>query len=273
MKQIIYTVLFLVAIGLTGCQKAEYLLFNDIARVQMDEANEILTSFYYMDAAIGRDTVYLTVNTIGDPENRVRQIALEQISEYDVEYKYDEKGNLIDSILTEKPNKAVAGVHYVPMDDPEMLPLLVIQPNAVTAEIPVILLRDASLKEDDYRLCLRLKATDDFRLGETGKLSGTIVLSDKLSKPNFWNSSVDRYYFGVYSTRKHEFMIEVMQTEISDAWWNKLSADYAEINYTKDKLRDALQAYNDDPDNKVQGLAPMRENQNDPNSALITVPS
>lgn len=63
MKQIIYTVLFLVAIGLTGCQKAEYLLFNDIARVQMDEANEILTSFYYMDAAIGRDTVYLTVNT------------------------------------------------------------------------------------------------------------------------------------------------------------------------------------------------------------------
>lgn len=32
MKQIIYTVLFLVAIGLTGCQKAEYLLFNDIAR-------------------------------------------------------------------------------------------------------------------------------------------------------------------------------------------------------------------------------------------------
>ena len=273
MKQIIYTVLFLVAIGLTGCQKAEYLLFNDIARVQMDEANEILTSFYYMDAAIGRDTVYLTVNTIGDPENRVRQIALEQISEYDVEYKYDEKGNLIDSILTEKPNKAVAGVHYVPMDDPEMLPLLVIQPNAVTAEIPVILLRDASLKEDDYRLCLRLKATDDFRLGETGKLSGTIVLSDKLSKPNFCNSSVDRYYFGVYSTRKHEFMIEVMQTEISDAWWNKLSADYAEINYTKDKLRDALQAYNDDPDNKVQGLAPMRENQNDPNSALITFPS
>ena len=52
MKQIIYTVLFLVAIGLTGCQKAEYLLFNDITRVQMDEANEILTSFYYMDAAI-----------------------------------------------------------------------------------------------------------------------------------------------------------------------------------------------------------------------------
>lgn len=42
MKQIIYTVLFLVAIGLTGCQKAEYLLFNDIARVQMDEPSRLL---------------------------------------------------------------------------------------------------------------------------------------------------------------------------------------------------------------------------------------
>ena len=62
MKQIIYTVLFLVAIGLTGCQKAEYLLFNDIARVQMDEANEILTSFYYMDALrggnLGKSRIY-----------------------------------------------------------------------------------------------------------------------------------------------------------------------------------------------------------------------
>ena len=86
-------------------------------------------------------------------------------------------------------------------------------------------------------------------------------------------SSVDRIQVVVNRTRKLEFIIDEMQTEISDAWWNKLSADYAEINYTKDKLRDALQAYNDDPDNKVQGLAPMRENQNDPNSALITFPS
>ena len=178
MKRIIYTAIFLSASWLTGCQEAEYLLFNDIARVQMDEEDEIRTSFYYTDASINRDTVYLTVNTIGDPEDRVRHIAMEQISEYDVEYKYDEKGNLIDSVLTEKPNKAVPGVHYVPMDDPEMLPLLVIQPNAVTAEIPVILLRDLAKRRiplvppvESYR---RLPAgrkhgtvRDDYLLGQT----------------------------------------------------------------------------------------------------------
>ena len=99
MKRIIYTAIFLSASWLTGCQEAEYLLFNDIARVQMDEEDEIRTSFYYTDASINRDTVYLTVNTIGDPEDQVRHIAMEQISEYDVEYKYDEKGN--DTATTE----------------------------------------------------------------------------------------------------------------------------------------------------------------------------
>lgn len=272
MKRIIYAGIVLAIMTLSGCQEAEYMLFNDIARVQMDETEELLTTFYYEDASIVRDTVYLTVNTIGDPENRVRHIALQQITEYDVEYKYDAKGNLIDSIVTEKPNKAVPGVHYVAMDDPEMLPLLVIQPNAVTAEIPVILLRDATLKEAEYRLCLQLVATPDFQLGETNMLSGTIVFSDRLSKPSFWNSSVERYYFGTYSTRKHEFMYEVMQVEINDAWWKKLSADYAELTYTRNKLKEALTAYNADPDNIAAGLAPMREDQNDPSSPLVTFP-
>lgn len=271
MKGIIYAIVFL-AIVMVGCQEAEYMLFNDIARVQMDEKEEMRTSFFYTDASITRDTVYLTVNTIGDPVDRLRYIALEQISEYDVEYKYDAKGNLIDSIVTEKPNKAVAGVHYVAMDDPEMQPLLVVQPNAVTAEIPVILLRDESLTEDEFRLCLKLVATSDFQLGETNKLSVTIIFSDKLSRPDFWDTRVEKYYFGTYSTRKHEFMYEVMQTEINDAWWTKLSADYAELTYSKNKLKAALTAYNEDPDNIAQGLAPMREDQDDPKSPLVVFP-
>lgn len=270
MKGISYTVVLLSAVLSAGCQEAEYLLFNDAARVQMDEEKEILTDFYYTDASVTRDTVYLTVNTIGDPEDRVRRIALEQISEYDIEYKYDAKGNLVDSVVTEKPNKAVPGVHYVAMDDPEMLPLLVVPRNAVTVEVPVILLRDASLKKEGYRLCLRLVATPDFRLGETGKLSGTVVFSDKLSKPGFWDSYVETYHFGRYSERKHAFMYEVLQTKITDDWWKRLRTDYAEITYTKNKLKAALDVYNHDPANLADGSAPMREDQADPKSPLVT---
>lgn len=262
----------LLAAFLNGCQEAEHLLFDDVARVQMNEDKEILASFYYDDASVVRDTVYLTVNTIGEPENRERRIELEQIPEYDVKYVYDEKGNLADSVVTEKPNKAVPDVHYVAMDAEEMRPFLVIPANAVTAEIPVILLRDASLKHAEYRLCLRLKETSDFLLGERNKLSGTVVFSDKLSIPNFWNPTVERYYFGKYSERKHAFMNEVLQIHVTDDWYKTLSMDYAELKYVRNKLKAALTEYNENPDNLANGLAPMREKQDDPTSGLITFP-
>ena len=54
---------------------------------------------------------------------------------------------------------------------------------------------------------------------------------------------------------------------------NRLAADYGELSYTKDKLRDALDAYNSDPGNIAQGLAPMREDPDNPNSALVTFPN
>ena len=77
----------------------------------------------------------------------------------------------MDSVVTEKPNKAIPGVHYVPMDDPEMENLLVVRADSVTLEVPVILLRDTSLQREEYRLCLQLVATEDFLLGESEHLS------------------------------------------------------------------------------------------------------
>ena len=256
-----------------GCQKAEYMLFNDVARVQMDESEEIWTDFFYTDRSIQRDTVHLTVNTSGYPLDKIREIALEQIPEYDVEYKYDNKGNLIDSVVTEKPNKAIPGVHYVSMDDPEMESLLVIQPNAVTAEVPIILLRDTSLRRNEYRLCLKLVATSDFLLGESEHLTSTIVFSDKLSRPSEWDDWISQYQFGEYSTRKHEFMVEVAGgIRIDDDWINSLMSDMSEFTFWRDKFKESLLEYNNDPDNISQGLAPMRENQDDPNSPLIQFP-
>ena len=272
MKSILYLPALLFLAGLSSCQEAEYMLFNEAARVQMNESEEIKADFYYMDESIQRDTVYLSIQTIGDPENRPRRVMLQQITEYDIEYQYDNKGNLVDSVVTEKPNKAVPGVHYVPMDDPEMESLLYVQPASVTLEVPVILLRDTSLQREEYRLCLQLVATEDFLLGESEHLSGVIVITDKLSKPSFWNSSVDQYFFGTYSTRKHEFMYEVAGEKINDEWYNRLLQDYAEQTYFRNMFKNALDEYNNDPDNIAQGLAPMREDPNNPNSALIVFP-
>lgn len=256
-----------------GCHEADYMLFDDIARVQMDGDKEVRYDFFYKDrSTVTRDTVFLTVNTIGDPGKHARRIAFEQIPEYDVEYKYDNKGNLVDSVVTEKPNKAVPGVHYVPMNSDEMKPLLFVPSGAVSIEVPVILLRDASLQTEEMRLCLKLVVTEDFRLGETSQLSRTIVFADKLSKPAKWTTSVDKYYFGQYSIRKHEFMYDIAGEKIDDEWFTRVNADYAEMTYFKNKFKNALVEYNENPENIAKGLAPMREDQNDPKSALVVFP-
>ncbi|MEQ2978620.1 DUF4843 domain-containing protein [Butyricimonas faecihominis] len=270
-KKIYYAAAFLLATGWIGCQKAEYELFNDVARVQMGGNDEISVDFFYIDKSIKRDTAYLTVNTIGDPENKFRKIAFKQISEYDIEYTYDNKGNLIDSVVTEKPNKAIPGIHYIPMDDPEMESLLVIAPNMVTAQIPIILLRDTSLEREEFRLCLQLEETSDFLLGESKQLSRTILFADKLIKPNKWDQYED-IFWGTYSTRKHAFMTEVIGQKINDEWFLNIRKDYAEKNFWKGKCKEALQEYNSDPENIASGLAPMREDPKNPSSKLVTFP-
>ena len=272
MKSLKYNMLLGALLGLASCQETEYQIFNDLARVQMGQTSIIRSDFFYTDKAIVRDTVYVRVQTIGGPADHERKINFVQVSEYDYEYVYDEKGNVVDTVKTELLNKAVPGVHYVPMDDPEMQNLLVVPAHAVAVNAPVILLRDPSLRKEEVRLCIRLAETEDFLLGESDQLNRTIIFADKLSKPNFWNKTIERYYFGKYSSRKHEFMYQVAGEKITDEWYKRVSQDYSEMRYYQTKFSKALAAYNADEENIKSGLAPMREDQDDSNSPLVVFP-
>ena len=272
MKNAGYIMLLGAMMGMGACEETEYQLFNDSARVQIEKDREVRTDFFYIDRSITRDTAYLTVQTIGGPQNYDRRINFEQIPEYKYEYKYDDKGNLIETIKTELTNKAVPGVHYVPMDDPEMKDLLIVPANSVEVKVPIILLRDPSLRKEEVRLCLQLKQTDDFLQGEKNRLSAVIIFADKLTKPNFWDAWVTKYYFGTYSSHKHEFMYEVAKEKIDEEWWNRLKTDMAEMNYFKMKFKKALVDYNNNEANIEAGLAPMREDPEIPDSPLIVFP-
>lgn len=273
MKKFIFILYVICLTGLSGCREAEYRLFDDVARVQMSGSKEQYYNFVYKDReTVDRDTVYLTVQTIGDLSDAPRKIAFKQIPEYDITYKYDNKGNLVDSTMTEKTNKAVPGVHYVPMDSEEMQPLLVVKSRVVYVKIPVILLRDTSLRREEKRLRLKLVETEDFKLGENSQLSRVVVVGDKLLRPQKWDSWYEKYGFGKYSERKHEFMIEVTQEKVDDEWLDLLTYDSARLSYLKNKFKQELAKYNNDPKNLAEGLAPMREDSDDPNSPLVVFP-
>lgn len=277
MKKIICLMLPL-CMGLASCHEDDPLLFNDKARVQLraDESgtfDDYSYSFIWSPESTTRDVVYLPVRVMGGPADTDRHVMIEQVSEYDITYTKDHWGYVTDSVVTERTDKAIAGKHYVPFDSPEYNQLLTIPAGKVLTQIGIILLRDASLSSEKVRLRIRLKPTDDFELGESKYLERTITISDMLEQPSNWAQRYMNSYYGTYSKTKHQLMMRVVDGKVDEDWvdqaYNSVSFRY----YWRMKFIEALQAFNNDPSNIASGLAPMRENADDPNSALITFPT
>lgn len=277
MKKIIYLILPLF-LGLEGCQEEEGLLFNDKARVQLradgsGTLDDYSYSFIWSPASTTRDIVYLPLRVMGGPADTDRHVSIEQVSEYDVTYTKDHWGYVTDSVVTERTDKAVAGKHYVPFDSPEYDQLLTIPAGEVLTQIGVILLRDVSLSSEKVRLRIRLKPNEDFELGESKYLERTITISDMLEQPSNWGTRYMNSYFGSYSKAKHELMMKVVNGKVDEEWVDQAYSSVSFRYYWRMKFIEALQEFNNDPINIASGLAPMRENAADPNSALITFPT
>lgn len=134
------------------------------------------------------------------------------------------------------------------------------------------MLRDKSLKINKVRLRLRLKENADFGFGEHRLLGRTIIISDKLEQPSTWNYTT-KYYFGNYSLAKHRLMLKVVGDKVDDEWIKKINGEKSVAIYWRGKFIEALEAFNNDAANQTSGVAPMREDPTDKNSALVTFPT
>jgi len=269
-------ILFILLAIAAGCKKADYLLYHDTARIQMADTSLLSSTFVYEAPIVTRDTVYIRVNTIGGIKDHDRAVTLEQTPEYDITYVRDPVTNKVtDSTIKEKPFKAIPGTHYIPLNDPSMRSLLVVRANRPFDSLPIVLLRDTSLKSNSYRLRLKVTANDEFGIGETNAIEKTLLFSDRLERFASWkvdNSTASAYQvFGKYSVNKHQFMIDVLKVKIDEAWFQAIILAQATQHY-KNLLRDALVAFNADPGNISSGKAPLRETS-DPTSLLVTFPN
>lgn len=275
MKNFIYFMLPL-CLGLTGCHEENGLLFNEKARVLLTtDIGDYSYSFVWSDASTKRDTVYFPVRVMGGPSDKDRHVVFEQVSEYNVTYTKDKWGYVTDSVVTERADKAVAGRHYVAFDDPEYQKLSIIPAGKVSSRVGIILLRDASLATEKVRLRIRLKANDDFELGERKFLERTVAFSDMLERPSNWGSRLMDRILGTYSNAKHRLMMKVVGEgkKIDEEWIEEASKSPSFVTYWRMKFIEELEKYNSNQENIDKGLAPMREDANDPNSALVTFPS
>jgi hypothetical protein len=144
-------------------------------------------SFYLKESARERDTLWIEVQLTGNPSPEPRPLPLAQRS----------SGR----------NDAVPDQHYVALDDGEVAPLLVLPAGAVAVKIPVILLRDATLKQEERALALELGTNEHFGPGVAGQERFLVLVSDLATKPDKWDAVWQRV-FGTWGPVKMRFIID-----------------------------------------------------------------
>lgn len=231
------------------CRLNFYYSIDDRSTFKAEMA-ESSYSFAYGETDRTRDTIWFKVETMGKVSSVDRSFTLTQV----------------DTTLT----MAVAGKHYVAFDDPEVSSYYVIKAGKAQADIPVILLRDASLKTD--LVCLKFKITPDgnFTNGYPEYQTKAITFSDFMTQPSKWSydyeMSMGSYkytvrlsdYLGDYGQVKHHFLIEQTGKDWDDDYIDELMlGDSNYMDYIIRKLVKALDALN--AERAAQGLGPLTE--------------
>lgn len=82
--------------------------------------------------------------------------------------------------------------------------------SRITDVIKVRLHRSARLQdlEEGVRLVVELVANDEIGVGQHERRKAKIILTEKTSKPLWWDSEVDKYLLGKYSQKKYKLFLD-----------------------------------------------------------------
>ncbi|MBR1462234.1 MAG: DUF4843 domain-containing protein [Prevotella sp.] len=207
-------------------------------------------SFVFGSEDRQRDTLWYEVIAMGFVHDQDRAITIKQIES--------------------EGNQAVPGKHYVAFDDPSLSSLYVMPAGKSRTKIPVVILRDPSLKKDPATLRFAIAANENFIPGYPEYNSRYLSFTDMLSKPSKWDFDYPYpgyagYYvhlsdwFGVYGVVKHQFLIEQTGKKWDDEFIETLmggsSFDY--IDYMMAKMEKRLAEVN--AEREAQGLDVLKE--------------
>lgn len=211
------------------------------------QETESFYSFKLKSSVAGKeltsDTVWFEVATMGFLSEADRTVELEQIE--------------ADTLTN-----AVPGVHYVKFDEPQLLAKSFVPAGQNTAKIPVVLLRDASLKTQDIVLRFTFKSNSYFVPGYKDFVTRTLFVTDRLSKPTKWNTYYLDYTFGEYGAKKHELMIAWTGKAWDDDYLDELfKGDPGYMDYMDQWFQRKLEEEN--KKRTEQGLDVYREDSSD----------
>ena len=192
-------------------------------------------SFVYDSESIIRDTVYVPITSMGFVRNYDRAIKFEQVQLNQ------------DSIYN-----AEAGVHYVAFDNPEVKDLMILPAGKASAEIPIIVLRDKTLRDTVTVLQLKIASNEFFDPGDKNRMELLVEIGEQLMQPSNWLG-----VFGKYGVEKHRFLIEMTGWRFDEATFEELKADYLYATSIRTQARTELKRVNEE--RAARGEGPLCE--------------
>ncbi|MFV0555281.1 MAG: DUF4843 domain-containing protein [Mangrovibacterium sp.] len=225
MKKYIYIMTLLLALGACQLSEVHKYLGENYVQFTPDDAAEVANttvdefySFAYVADDVKRDTFWVDAHVSGEITEGKRYYKLKQSMHYTEEIEYDIDGSILNETIIETPDQAVSGVHYVSFDDPDFQEMCYVENNDVNFKVPIIVLRDNSLKKVDKLLNVEFEESDDFKVGNYSTRQQVVMISDNVTYPTWWSedgpgSIADGWklstIFGYYGPVKHRLMIQV----------------------------------------------------------------
>lgn len=232
-RELIY-IIFIGICFMTSCKEQHLLEYENDPALQFywgnipgrnPQKDSLVCSFFIKPENILLDTMWLRVQTMGMPEDEDRPVKFVQLPESD------------ESIM------ARPGVHYIAFDSPELAPLMVVKANQVQADIPVVFLKDASLKGKEYRLTISIAPNEYFGNGIDRYQTFLLKVSNVAKEPESWKTW--KYYVGDWGEEKMRFLMTYVGIDFS--------SDYPAYmyNYFAAVAREKLAEYNNDPEHEI----------------------
>ncbi|TKC09154.1 DUF4843 domain-containing protein [Pedobacter frigoris] len=248
MKNFKYIAIAGICLLMFSCKKADYVRYTGVARLQFGPEfqwryfapyayNDTLKqlTFFYDATTVVSDTVYFDIYSIGHETNQDRSFTLKQEQ---VPGAYN----------------AIPGQHYKAFNDPETSKNYVIKASQSHSLVPVVLIRDNSLKTNSAVLKLSIVEDQNFKFGQEQFLWRKLIFTDRLSRPNAWTDAYATNTFGKYSMVKHKFMIDSTGQKWDQDFLVKIAGDSSEQAYWISLVKEALIAYN-----KAHPTAPLTD--------------
>lgn len=199
--------------------------FENLKEILPHTYYSFITSSIEAGEELQTDTVWFEVGTMGFLSGEARTVELEQIPEGE--------------------NDAVAGTHYVPFNDAQLLEHSFVPAWQNSTRVPIVVKRDASLEDKDFTLKFTFRDNGIFRPGYAYLSTHTLHISGRLSRPTQWNTYYCDDYFGTYGPVKHELMIKWSGQPWNDAYLDEVFAgDSNYIYYLAEMFRQRLEEEN-----------------------------